>query len=391
MNISCMNVDFGNSMFMTLIDGYKFELPTNVVEISKGEADGKFTSIVEDPADLKERLLVSTTIDDTERFFLVGEFAESEVLGNQHIKKLHNKVESHIPYVTFLSAVAYYQAIKGERDDNDVVIDYFQTMLPIWLLKKLDKFSDTQKKMAAKFMGTHHVKVLTLGLEKDLTITVNDAACRIESEVARWAIKKNFDLEDKSEADEFKNNDVVFCDLGGGTDDLVLLPAGLKPPKSRDSFESNTEAPFLAHLEKLRKEKLLEHFSNVRDLEKFIYTNITKTKMERKDGNTGEKYDLTDIIKKSLKEYTEIKIAQIENTFPAPKDKVYKYLYFGGVGEVLSESIRLVTEEKYGREISESNHIVAEDARMLNLYGLEVLSRAEKVKRQKALAQEQEA
>ncbi len=102
--------------------------------------------------------------------------------------------------------------------------------------------------------------------------------------------------------------------------------------------------------------------------------------MERKDGNTGQKYDLTDIIRKSLKEYTEIKIAQIENTFPAPKDKVYKYLYFGGVGEVLSESIRLVTEEKYGREISESNHIVAEDARMLNLYGLEVLSRAEKVK-----------
>ncbi len=42
----------------------------------------------------------------------MGEFAESEVLGNQHIKKLHNKVESHIPYVTFLSAVAYYQAIK---------------------------------------------------------------------------------------------------------------------------------------------------------------------------------------------------------------------------------------------------------------------------------------
>lgn len=388
MNISRMNVDFGNSMYMNLIDGYFFELPTNVVEITKEAAEGKFTSIVEDPADLKDRLLVSTVIDETERYFLVGELAEPEVLGNQHIKKLHNKVESHIPYVTFLAATAYYQALKGKREDKEVTIEYFQTMLPIWLLKKLDKFSEMQKRMAAKFLGTHQVKVLTLGLEKELTIKVEDAACRIESEVARWAIKKNFDLEDKDYAEQFKNYDVVFCDLGGGTDDLVLLPAGLKPPKSRDSFVSNTEAPFLAHLEKLRKEKLLEHFDSVRELEKFIYSNIGKTKMERRDGNTGQKFDLTEIIKKSLKEYTEIKIAQAENTFPAPKDKVYKYLYFGGVGEVLEESISLVTEERYGRDISESNHIVAEDARLLNLYGLEVLSRAEQVKRQ---ANEKEA
>lgn len=78
MNISRMNVDFGNSMYMNLIDGYFFELPTNVVEISKEAAEGKFTSIVEDPADLKDRLLVSTVIDETERYFLVGELAEPE-------------------------------------------------------------------------------------------------------------------------------------------------------------------------------------------------------------------------------------------------------------------------------------------------------------------------
>lgn len=143
-------------------------MPTNVVEISKEAAEGKFTSIVEDPADLKDRLLVSTVIDETERYFLVGELAEPEVLGNQHIKKLHNKVESHIPYVTFLAATAYYQALKGKREDNEVTIEYFQTMLPIWLLKKLDKFSEMQKRMASKFLGTHQVKVLTLGLEKSL-------------------------------------------------------------------------------------------------------------------------------------------------------------------------------------------------------------------------------
>lgn len=55
---------------------------------------------------------------------------------------------------------------------------------------------------------------------------------------------------------------------------------------------------------------------------------------------------------------------------------------------MLEESISVVTEERYGRDISESNHIVAEDARLLNLYGLEVLSRAEQVKKQ---ANEKEA
>ena len=374
-------------MYMNLIDGYFFELPTNVVELKQEVAEGKFTSSIDDPADLKDRLLVSTEIDGKERFFLVGEIAEKEVLGNNHIKRLHNKVESHIPYVMFLAATAYYQALNGEREDNHVEIEYFQTMLPIWLLKRLNKFSEMQEKMASRFIGTHQIKVLTLGMEKELQITVKEAACRIESEVSRWAIKKDFELNDNDMAEQFKNYDVVACDLGGGTDDLVLLPAGLKAPKSRESFVSNTEAPFLVHLENLRKDKLLEHFDSVRELEKFIYSNIQKSKMERRDGNTGLKFDLTAIIQKSLKEYAEIKIAQIENAFTPPKDKIYKYLYFGGVAEVLEDSIRIVTEEKYGRDISESNHIVADNARLLNLYGLEVLSRAEQAKRAEKEAQ----
>ncbi|MEC1053191.1 hypothetical protein P9B97_22785 [Bacillus paralicheniformis] len=396
MNISRFNVDFGNSMYMNLIDGYFFELPTNVVEIKKEVAEGKFTSSIDDPTDLKDRLLISTEINEEERFFLVGEIAEKEVLGNNHIKKLHNKVESHIPYVTFLAATAYYHALKSAEkkkkednyvEDNHVEIEYFQTMLPIWLLKRLNKFSEMQEKMAQRFIGSHQVKVLTLGMERDLEITVKDGTCRIESEVARWAIKKDFELNDQPDAKQFKNYDVVACDLGGGTDDLALLPAGLKAPKDRDSLVSNTEAPFLVHLENLRKNKLLEHFESVRDLEKFIYTNIQKTKMIRTDGNTGQKFDLTDVIKQSLIEYAEIKIAQIENAFTPPKDKEYKYVYFGGVAEVLKEAISKVTKVRYNSEISEENHIVAENARLLNLYGLEVLSRAEQVKRTKKEAQ----
>jgi plasmid segregation protein ParM len=380
MEISRMNVDFGNSMYMNMIDGYFFELPTNVVEISRETAEGKFTTSVEEPEELKARIMISAIIDDEEKFFLVGEIAENEVLGNNHIRNLHNKATSHISYTMFLAATAYYHALKQD-DSNDVVIKYFSTMLPIWLLKQTSKFSEMQNTFASRFKGHHEVKVLTPGMEKTLNINIEDAVCRVESEVARWNIKKNFDLEDNSLAELFKDNDTILCDLGGGTDDFVLLPAGLKSPISRDSFDYNADKPFLDFLEKFRKEKLVEHFRTVRDLETFIYTNIDKSKMERKDGNTGQKFDLTDIIKKALKEYAEIKITQVENIFPAPKDKVYKYLYFGGVATVLRESIMVVTEEKYGQEISESNHIIADDARMLNLFGLEVLSRAEEAKR----------
>lgn len=380
MEISRMNVDFGNSMYMNMIDGYFFELPTNVVEISRESAEGKFASSIEEPEELKGRLLISTIIDDEEKFFLVGEIAENEVLGNNHIRKLHNKATSHITYIMFLAATSYYHALKKD-ESSEVVIDYFSTMLPIWLLKQTSKFSEMQSAFANRFKGHHEVKILTPGMEKTLNINVQEAVCRIESEVARWSIKKNFDLEDNAQADLFKGNDTVLCDLGGGTDDFVLLPAGLKSPISRDSFDYNADKPFLEFLEQFRKEKLVEHFKTVRDLETFIFTNIDKSKMERKDGNTGQKFDLTATIKKALKEYAQIKITQVENTFPAPKDKVYKYFYFGGVATVLKESIMVVTEEKYGQEISEANHIIADDARMLNLFGLEVLSRAEEAKR----------
>lgn len=39
MEIKRQNVDFGNSIFQTLVDGYYFEIPTNVVEITKDKAE----------------------------------------------------------------------------------------------------------------------------------------------------------------------------------------------------------------------------------------------------------------------------------------------------------------------------------------------------------------
>ena len=49
MKITMMNKDFGNSLDMNLIDGFYIETPTNVVEISKDEADSHFVATITNP------------------------------------------------------------------------------------------------------------------------------------------------------------------------------------------------------------------------------------------------------------------------------------------------------------------------------------------------------
>jgi plasmid segregation protein ParM len=378
MDIKRQNVDFGNSIFQTLVDGYYFEIPTNVVEITKEKAEGHFPTVFDDPQSLLQSLLISTTIDGTEKFYLVGDSAENQVLGNIHINKLHDKTESEIPYVMFLASVAYYNVLKGNgKEDSRVNIDYFSTMLPIWLLKKTNKFSEMQNKMASRFKGEHQVTILTPGLERVVTIHVETSKCRIESEVARWAIKKDFDLQDREEANAFQNYETLIVDLGGGTVDLALLQTGLQAPKSRESFNCFTDISYLKHIEKLRSEKLLEYFDDVRSLEEFIINNIDKTKMEQLDGNSGKKVDLTERIHESLREYTQILLTKIENTFPSPKDKIYKYVYIGGIASILKRFIHESIDARYGAEIREQNHLFLQETRKLNLYGLEIISRHE--------------
>lgn len=47
---------------MNLIDGFYIETPTNVVEISKDEADSHFVATITNPKELLSRLLISTKI-----------------------------------------------------------------------------------------------------------------------------------------------------------------------------------------------------------------------------------------------------------------------------------------------------------------------------------------
>ncbi|MED3932892.1 hypothetical protein ABEY43_29350 [Priestia megaterium] len=377
MKISRFNKDCGNSVDMNIMDGYLFDFPTNVVELQKDAADSFFTDAVTSPEEFKKRILLSTTIEgeEKERYFLVGDIAASQLLANNHINKLHNKITSHIPYITFLAAIAYYHALHAkDKKDNTIEIDYFSTMLPIWLLKKESTFGAAQKAMANRFLGDHSFTVHTPGFENTLKVLVEESACLKEGESARFALKKDLTLQDREDANEYVECETVMVDIGGGSIDVVILPEGLKAANSRESFQSIEGIPYLAHIDKLRKEKFLELFTDLRAFDQFILDNYSKQKFVLKNENTGESIDLTSTIKSSLREYVEILLAKLNDVAPPPANKLRKYVYCGGVAPTLEVAIMNSMREKIGEERTEKYHKVPQDSRHLNLFGLEIRS-----------------
>ncbi len=71
---------------------------------------------------LLQNLLISTTIEGAEKYYLAGDAAEKHVLGNIHIISLHTKTESDIPYVMFLASVAYYNILKAKRTKRIIIV-----------------------------------------------------------------------------------------------------------------------------------------------------------------------------------------------------------------------------------------------------------------------------
>ena len=403
MDISRFNADFGNSTSNFLSDSYYFEIPTCVVEVTKEQSEGLFPSAIEDTSDLLDRLLISTTIDGEERFFMVGKLAENSPFANSHVGKMHDKINSNIPYATFLAAMTYAFKVNSNSNNSAVIeVDNMKMMLPIWLLKKEDKFSIAQNKMVNRFIGEHTVKLLTAGMETELTIKVKKAKCHIESEVGRWALKykvindKAYNttvIEKRIEARKFDNNETVLVDIGGGSTDSVLLPKGLGTPVSKESFQVVQIEPFLGRLEKQLKEKLLQYFSDLRSLETFIVNNYTTQKYILKNQNTGEKYDLTNPIVQMLQEYADVLVYKVMNSFNDNIKGVLKFVYFGGEAPILEpyikESVKRITNE----DIMENNHYFLSDlleentdevfrptSRTINLAALEILSLSEKTK-----------
>lgn len=396
-----MNSDFGNSTGNFLVDGYYFEMPTNVVEITKEKAEGYFISDVTEATDLLDRLLVSAKIDDVERYFMVGRLAEGSGMSNIHVDEMHDKIKSHVPYAMFLAAVSYNYCVKTEefKAKDTVEIERLKMMLPIWLLTRESKFSVALKKMASRFEGDHEVKLLTKGMETELTIKVENSDCRIEGEVARWSLKYKMvndenhvtQIVPRPEARVFDGFETVLADIGGGSTDAVLLAKGLQPPVSKDSFQVISIAPFLGVLENLRKEKLMEYFKDLRSLEKFVVDNYKEKKYIYKDTNTGTRTDLTEQIASTLRDYANELAYKVIHTFTKKATTTLKFVYFGGEAPILEPYIKARVAELTSEEIAENNHYFLHDlletdqdqvfppvSRTINLASLELLSANEK-------------
>jgi len=395
MDIMRLNCDFGNSTNNFMVDGYYFEIPTNVVEISEKEASEMFVSPITETKELLDRLVISTKYNDKEKFFLVGEFAEKSKLSNSHVNNMHDKIKSVIPYASFLAAIAYYTNLKSSKDDNVVKINYMSMMLPIWLLKREEKFSIAANQMEKRFLGEHEVKIITLGMEKTIKISVENAKCRIESEVARHGINYKLVTDDNNImkiekrqelTSKFNDYEVVLADIGGGSTDAVILGKALTAPKTRDSFKVIDIEPFLGTLETFRKEKGLQYFHDLGALEKFIVANYKEQKYVLKDENIGEQFEFTDMIKEMLQEYSDMLILQIFNAFKT-KNKVIKFIYFGGEAPILEPYIKISLRKHMTDQAAENNHfflneILEEDkreifrptSRTINLTALEILS-----------------
>lgn len=395
MRIQRFNSDFGNSTNNFFVNSYYFEIPTNIVEVSKNKAENFLVEKISNPKELLNKLIISTFIDYEEKFYLVGDIAENNNLSNSHVYDMHDKAESSIPYISFLSAVAYYYSVHAPDEDNLVVdIEYMNMMLPIWILKRAPKFKDAQNKMANRFLGEHSLKILTPGMEKEIKINVLNSKCYIESEISRTSLKYkivNTDegsvIKKRIESIQFDNANVVLIDIGGGSIDAVELNMGLKVPKSRNSFQVIDIESFLGKLEILRKDKLLLYFRNLRSLEQFIINNYNYHTYIFENLNTGEVEDLTSIITDFLAEYAAVLVTKILNSFQTNSTKTLTFVYFGGESLLLEKFILKALEQHISKEAIERNHYFLDDyllvedneifsptPRTLNLNALELKS-----------------
>ncbi|PGT90087.1 hypothetical protein [Bacillus thuringiensis] len=397
MEMSRMNADFGNSTGNFLGNGYYFEIPTNVVEITKEKAEGYFISDVQEATDLLDRLLISTVIEGEERYFVVGKLSEGSEFSNMHVDEMHNKITSHVPYAMFLASVAYQYRVKAEeqKSEDTVNIARMKMMLPIWLLTRESRFGTALDKMASRFKGEHKVKLLTKGMETELTINVENSACEIEGEVARLSLKYklvndeegNTKMVMREESATFKNFETVLVDIGGGSTDAVLLPKNLASPISRDSYQVIDIKPFLGVLDTLRRDKLINHFGELRKLEKFVVENHKNHRYVLVNPNTGAKIDLTEQITGMLQEYADVLVQRVLKTFAKMTSAPLKFVYFGGEAPILGDYIKEAVARRTSQEIAEKNHLLLSDvisvdekevfppvSRTINLASLELLS-----------------
>ncbi|WP_138753515.1 hypothetical protein [Paenibacillus sinopodophylli] len=375
MQIKRMVTDFGNSIGQHMIDGHYFEMPSSIKEISVKDFDGMFAhNIPEDSLD--EHLVIKLLVDSRERYFMVGKRAQAELLGNDHIYTLHDKTQSMIVLITWLASIAVYHVLKRPEIDQDTVyIDYFGTLLPIWLVKKANSFKDKLETMSHRFLADVTYELLTPGFNRTLTINVNYAECRIEGENARHALKQDLEGNFKEDAKRYNDAYTVIDDIGGQSQDLVKLQHGLSGAQKAADFVSSTDQSYLAVLEKLRTDKLMDYFKDVRSLESFIIQHIETRRFLYKDPVSHKDQDLSIFIEPVLHDFAAVAMLKSLQSFSFNQGDLVYYVHIGGVNQALRFYMVTFLTKKLGEEVANKYHIFPEDSRKLNIYASEIVAK----------------
>jgi len=365
--------DGGNSTVQALVDGKYTEMPSAFTEIPKEKVGEIFGQTV-DKDKFFDELVVRVKIGEDDRYFKLGIKAQNDHFGNEHINRLNDKTTSPGVYANILGLIAYINAYENgvpAEKKAKIDVDYFSTMLPVWLVKSKPKFKDALEAMSKRFQGVQEVEILTPGWEHTAEIEFKHCETRIEGEIARLALKYTLEGNPLDSAARFKNCLTQINDLGGQTLDSAKLGKNLTKPAGRDDFNSFNDETYLGYLERFRKEKVNQHFNDVRSLEKFITENAKNKKYILKDPVTHDKTDLTAVIEEGLRGFVSIIVPKAMNMFRYNSSDVVTHVWIGGVAELLRTYIEEFIRASYKEEVIE-NHYFPENARYLNLYGLEI-------------------
>ncbi|WP_168121921.1 hypothetical protein [Paenibacillus sp. HB172176] len=374
MNISHWVADFGNSLGQHMIDGHYFEMPSSISEVTEKEFNGMFAHQVKEQLD--EHLVIKWTEGETSRYFMVGKKAQAELLGNAHIYALHDKTSSMTVWITWLAGLALYHASKyPELEEDRIEVEYFGTLLPVWLVKKASSFREKLAEMASRFRTELTFELLTPGAARKLHVHVKHTECRVEGENARHALKYDLEGNLSDEAHRYKEAYVVMNDIGGQSQDLCKLQPNLNGAQTADDFSSSTDQSYLAVLEKLRTDKLMDYFQSVRALEQFVLTHIRTRSYLYTNPITHTTVDLTELIEPVLYDFSEVAMQKALQSFSFKQgDQVY-YVHIGGVNQLLIHYTKTYLVQHLGKEVAEQYHLFPEDSRKLNIFASAIVAK----------------
>lgn len=390
MNIKRAVCDFGNSSCQQMIDGFYFELPSSIKEIKEKEAKGLFANEVS-LQELHRHLVIRIDENGKNRYFKVGEKAKMDLQGNSHINSLHDKTNSDTVLVTWLAGLAYYHARQQPDVTEDTVnIGYFGTLLPVWLLKKSDRFGEKLEAMANRFKASRTFELLTAGQARTLQVKVEQSRCRVEGETARFALKYDLELNCKDDIAKYTDVFTVINDIGGQSQDLCKLPPGLGAPGTVDDFKSVTDQSFLNVLEQFRMDKLMDYFFDVRSLEAFIVAHHETRQFVYKDPVTHTESDLTETIEPVLRDFSEVAMERTLHSFHFSYGQTVQYVHIGGVAQTLRFYMEEYLAKTLGEDVAKQYHSFPNDSRKLNIYASEILAKSELKKQEAALAKKEQ-